>query len=300
MTNTKKKKKKTSVFWTLIFLIGALVMIYPIISRLYYRVEASNQVDSFDDGVKKLNKEDIDRRIGLARAYNDSLIGKAPEDPYSKSRLKAGRAEYARMLEVREMIGHIEIPKINQDLPIQAGTGEDVLQNSVGHLEETSLPVGGNNTHTVLTAHRGLPNKTLFTNLNELVIGDKFYIHNIKETLAYQVDQIKIIEPSNFEDLLVVPGHDYATLLTCTPFMVNSHRLLVRGHRVPYVAQVDEELIRTNKTNWIFRILFFISLIFIIILIVLILRLKRENKKNSKKIDKIKEKIGDRDEEDKP
>lgn len=297
MAKKKNKKKKISIFWMLIFIVGTLVMLYPIISRIYYRFEASNQVDSFDAAAKELNKEDINRRIGLARAYNDSLIGKAPEDPYSKERIKAGRKEYARMLEVQEIIGHIEIPKINQDLPIQAGTGEDVLQNSVGHLEETSLPVGGNNTHTVLTAHRGLPNKTLFTNLNELAIGDKFYIHNIKETLAYQVDQIKVIEPSNFDDLLVEPGHDYATLLTCTPFMINSHRLIVRGHRVPYVAQLDEELIRTSKTNWIFRILFFLALILILILLILIIKLKRENRKNAKKIDQIKERIGDKDEE---
>ena len=208
-------------------MIGILVLLYPIISRLYYRIDSNNQVEIFNQGKSKLDKEEIQRRIGLAKAYNDSLSGGPTNDPFAEKRYKKGREEYARMLEVHEMIGHVEIPKINQDLPIYAGTSEEVLQKGVGHLEGTSLPIGGNNTHTVLTAHRGLPEKTLFTNLNELEVGDKFYIHNIEKTLAYQVDQIKVIEPSKFEDLMIVPGHDYATLLTCTPFMINSHLSLI-------------------------------------------------------------------------
>lgn len=210
------------------------------------------------------------------------------EDPYSEEKKKQGRAEYARMLEVHEMIGHVEIPKINQDLPIYAGTAEEVLQKGVGHLEGTSLPIGGNSTHAVLTAHSGLPEATLFTHLNQLEIGDKFYIHNISETIAYQVDQIKVIDPTNFNDLLIDPGHDYVTLLTCTPIMINTHRLIVRGHRVPYVPAVDEELIRTTKANWIFRILFFIALLLIILLIIYLIKLRRDNKKYFKKIEDIK------------
>ncbi|MDD7305304.1 MAG: class C sortase [Peptoniphilaceae bacterium] len=298
MTKGKMKKKKTNIFWILLLLVGFAILIYPIISRLYYRIESNNQVDTFIKGKDQLDQEEIDRRIGLARAFNDSLSGEIPEDPYAKDRQEKGKAEYARMLEVHEMIGHIEIPRINQDLPIYAGTSEEVLQKGVGHLEGTSLPIGGNNTHAVLTAHRGLPDKTLFTNLNELRIGDKFYIHNIKEILAYQVDQIKVVEPSNFDDLLIVPGHDYVTLLTCTPFMINTHRLLVRGHRVEYVKEVDEDLIKTSKANWIFRILFFIALLLILILIIMIIRLKRENKRNAKKISEIKNKLGLDDEKE--
>ena len=286
-----KKKKKTNIIWKIIFLIGVAVLLYPIISRFYYKIDSNDQVEVFNEGKSKLEKEEIQRRIGLAKAYNDSLSGAPAKDPFEEKRYEEGKKEYARMLEVEEMIGHVEIPKINQDLPIYAGTSEDILQKGVGHLEGTSLPIGGNNTHTVLTAHRGLPEKTLFTNLNELEVGDKFYIHNIEKTLAYQVDQIKVIEPSKFEDLMVVPGHDYATLLTCTPFMINSHRLLVRGHRVEYVQSVDEELIKENKSNWIFRILFFLALIIIIILICRIKKLRKENKLTSGKIDTIKEKL---------
>lgn len=284
----KKPSKKAKWLFRLVFLLGFMVALYPLVSRLYYRIDSNNQVSVFSEGVDELATEEIERRIGLARAYNESLNNVVSEDPYSEEKKKQGRAEYARMLEVHEMIGHVEIPKINQDLPIYAGTAEEVLQKGVGHLEGTSLPIGGNSTHAVLTAHSGLPEATLFTHLNQLEIGDKFYIHNISETIAYQVDQIKVIDPTNFNDLLIDPGHDYVTLLTCTPIMINTHRLIVRGHRVPYVPAVDEELIRTTKANWIFRILFFIALLLIILLIIYLIKLRRDNKKYFKKIEDIK------------
>ena len=286
----KKKSKKGKWIFRLIFLLGFMVMMYPLISRLYYRIESNEQVTSFSEGAKKLDTKEIDRRINLAKAFNESLSGKIASDPYSRKKQEEGRKEYARMLEVEEMIGTVDIPKINQKLPIYAGTSEDILQKGVGHLEGTSLPIGGNSTHTVLTAHSGLPEATLFTHLNQLEIGDKFYIENIEGIIAYQVDQIKVIEPSNFDDLLISPGHDYATLLTCTPIMINTHRLIVRGHRVPYVPAVDEELIRESRNNWIFRILFFASLILILILIILIFKLRRDNKKYFKKIAEISKK----------
>lgn len=286
----KKVNKKSKWIFRLIFLLGFLVMAYPLISRLYYRIDSNDRVASFKSEVEKLDTAEIDRRINLAKAYNESLSGKIASDPYTRKKHEEGRKEYARMLEVEEMIGTVDIPKINQNLPIYAGTSEDILQKGVGHLEGTSLPIGGNSTHTVLTAHSGLPEATLFTHLNQLEIGDKFYIHNIEGIIAYQVDQIKVIEPSNFEDLLISPGHDYATLLTCTPIMINTHRLIVRGHRVPYVPAVDEELIRESRNNWIFRLLFFASLILILILIILILKLKRDNKNYFKKIAEISKK----------
>lgn len=280
----KVNKKKSRWVFRLIFLLGFLVMVYPLISRFYYRIESNEQVETFSTGAKKLDIKEIDRRINLAKAFNDSLSGKIASDPYTRKQQEEGRKEYARMLEVEEMIGTVDIPKINQKLPIYAGTSEDILQKGVGHLEGTSLPIGGNSSHTVLTAHSGLPEATLFTHLNQLEIGDKFYIENIEGIIAYQVDQIKVIEPSNFEDLMISPGHDYATLLTCTPIMINTHRLIVRGHRVPYVPAVDEELIRESRNNWIFRTLFFVALGLIILLIILILKLRRDNKKYFKKI----------------
>ncbi|WP_073998194.1 class C sortase [Anaerococcus urinomassiliensis] len=288
---SKKKKpqsKASKWIWRSIFLIGFLVMLYPLINRLYYRIDSTGQVDTFKAGANNLSTDEVKRRIDLAHAYNESLSGEnIADDPYTRKKQEEGRKEYARMLEVSEMIGHVEIPRINQDLPIFAGTSEDILQKGVGHLEGTSLPVGGNSTHAVLTAHSGLPEATLFTHLNQLEIGDKFYVHNIEGVLAYQVDQIKVIEPTNFDDLMVAPGHDYVTLLTCTPIMINTHRLIVRGHRVPYVPAVDEELIRTNKANWIFRILFFLALFLIIVLIIRLIKLRRENKDYYKRLEEV-------------
>ncbi len=186
------------------------------------------------------------------------------------------------MLEIHEKIGHVQIPKIKVDIPMYAGTAEVVLQKGIGHLEGTSLPVGGNSTHSVLTAHRGLPNARLFSELDQLKVGDKFYIHNIGGTLAYQVDQVKVIEPSDFSDLLVVPGHDYVTLLTCTPYMINSHRLLVRGHQVDYVAEVEERLIAENESAYYYKYAFFITL-GILLFILFVLLVNRIKKRKARK-----------------
>lgn len=259
-------KKKSNWFFKFIFVLGFLILMYPQVSRLYYRVQSTQEVAAFDEGKAALSDEEIKKRMALARDFNDSLVNQNMEDPYSKARHERGRAEYARMLEVHEQIGHIQIPTIDLDIPIRAGTSEEVLQTSAGHLEGTSLPIGGNSTHTVITAHSGLPTAKLFTDIKDLKEGDRFYIHNIAETLAYEVDQIKVIEPSNFEDLLIVPGHDYATLLTCTPIGINSHRLLVRGHRVPYDKAVDDQFVADNKMSFLYKYAF-IAVIALILLL---------------------------------
>lgn len=238
MSRSNGKKK----VWPLVvlFIAGFVIMMYPIISNYYYRIEANNQIMEFAENAKKLDNNEILRRIELAEAYNSVLDPSRLADPYTDKE-KEGIAEYARMLEVKEKIGFVEIPKIDTNLPIYAGTSNEVLNKGVGHLEGTSLPIGGKSTHTVLTAHRGLPSARLFRDLDKLEKGDIFYVHNIQTVLAYEVDQILTVDPSNFDPVLVVDGEDYATLLTCTPYMINSHRLLVRGHRVPYVAPVKED-----------------------------------------------------------
>ena len=260
------KKKQSNWFFKLIFVLGFLILMYPQVSRLYYRVQSTQEVAAFEEGKAALSDEEIKKRMALARDFNDSLVNQNMEDPYSKARHERGRAAYAHMLEIHEQIGHIQIPTIDLDIPIRAGTSEEVLQTSAGHLEGTSLPVGGNSTHTVITAHSGLPTAKLFTDIRDLKEGDRFYIHNIAETLAYEVDQIKVVEPSNFEDLLVVPGHDYATLLTCTPIGINSHRLLVRGHRVPYDKAVDDQFVADNKMSFLYKYAF-IAVIALILLL---------------------------------
>ena len=264
-----KRKKRTWPF-KLIFILGFLVLIYPQVSRIYYRVESTQEVSNFDKEKKNLSDEEVKRRMDLAEAFNDSLVNQVTEDPYAKDRQAKGRAEYARMLERQEQIGHIQIPSIDVNIPIRAGTSEEVLQTSAGHLEGTSLPIGGNSTHTVITAHSGLPTAKLFSDLKKVKIGDRFYIHNLKETIAYEVDQILTVVPEDFSNLLIVPGHDYATLLTCTPIMVNSHRLLVRGHRVPYSESIDDNFILSSQREFMYKYIFIGVIFFIVLMLILI------------------------------
>ncbi|MTB65078.1 class C sortase [Streptococcus sp. zg-86] len=284
MVRTKKQRKWSlrRILSLFIFLVGFGVVAFPLVSQYLYYQASIVEVASFDDGVKKIDKSEIERRIHLAEAYNDSVAsGNDIEiaDPYSEEERKEGLKEYAKMLEVNEQIGHIRIPKIVEDLPIYAGSSEMVLQRGVGHLEGTSLPVGGNNTHAVLTAHRGLPTAKLFTNLDKLEKGDKFYIHYLGGTLAYEVDQITVIEPTDIEQLAVVQGHDYVTLLTCTPYMVNTHRLLVRGHRIDYVEAIEEKEVSSFKENEVYKVLFYVTLALFIILLILFIRMYRKHKK---------------------
>ncbi|WP_308533766.1 class C sortase [uncultured Peptoniphilus sp.] len=270
-----KKINKKNILFILVFIIGFLLTVYPLISQWYYRIEAKDEVDKFNAGTEELDSSEIQRRIELARAYNSSLDPSKLSDPYTEKE-KEGRAEYARMLEVEEMIGHVEVPKIGEDLPIYAGTSDDILARGAGHLEGTSLPVGGASTHAVITAHRGLPSATLFRHLDDLNKGDVFFIHNIETTLAYKVDQITTVEPWDFEKVLVISGKDYVTLLTCTPYMINSHRLLVRGHRIEYTPAVQEEALKQNKRKINYLKLLIISLIILIVLIIIWFRERKK------------------------
>lgn len=264
---SKTKKKKSNIPFIIIFIIGFIILLYPQVSRIYYRVDATKEVKTFDEEKEKLSDKEVRRRIRLAQGYNKSLNNTISSDPYEEKQKEEGRAEYARMLEINEQIGHIQIPEIDVDIPIYAGTSEEVLQKGAGHLEGTSLPIGGVDTHTVITAHSGLPTARLFTDLNKLKKGDKFYIHNLERTIAYEVDQIKTVLPSEFDDLLIVKGKDYATLLTCTPIMINSHRLLVRGHRVEYDETLRHSLETMGRRDLILRYAFYISIFLIIVLL---------------------------------
>lgn len=276
-------KKKNTIF-VLMFLFGFLILMYPLVSKLYYRVESNFQVQEFEKAKEEFPTAEIKKKIQLAQAYNTTLDPSKMVDAFS-SKQKAGIAEYARMLEVKEKIGHIEIPKIDQDLPIYAGTSEEVLQKGAGHLEGTSLPIGGKGTHTVITAHRGLPTAQLFTNLDKLEKGDVFYVHNIEKTLAYKVDRILTVEPSNFEPVLVTKGDDFCALLTCTPYMINSHRLLVRGHRIPYVASEHK---KAEAEALFYRILKLLLIVLcLLILFYLVYRyIKKRRKKKKENIKK--------------
>ena len=274
MAMVEKFKKNWKIILT--FILGLMIAIYPIISNYYYTVENNNQVKDFQEAVSQMPDKEVLERIDLAKAYNDTLDPSRLADPYTE-REKKGVENYARMLEVREKIGYIDVPKINQQIPVYAGTSEDVLQHACGHLEGTSLPIGGKDTHAVITAHRGLPQVKLFRDLDKMEVGDLFFFTNVKETLAYKVDQILVVEPWDFEPVLVVEGKDLMTLLTCTPYMINSHRLLVRGHRVPYVPEVKEEIERA-KFNYKTLIVPGIVLAVVMVIIFLYIRHRRRRR----------------------
>lgn len=271
MEIVEKIKKNWKII--LIFILGLLIATYPIISNYYYTIDNNNQIEEFNEAVAEMPSKEVLERIELAKAYNDTLDPSRLADPYTE-REKKGVENYARMLEVREKIGYVDIPKINQQIPVYAGTSEDILQHACGHLEGTSLPIGGKDTHAVITAHRGLPQVKLFRDLDKMEVGDLFFFTNVKETLAYKVDQILVVEPWDFEPVLVVEGKDLMTLLTCTPYMINSHRLLVRGHRVPYVPEVKEEIERA-KFNYKSLIVPGIVLALVMLIIFLYIRHRR-------------------------
>ena len=273
-----KKKKKSNKLFIFIFILGLAIMTYPMISNWYYRIESNNQVADYKEARDLLSDEEIQRRLRLAKIYNDNLGNVTPKDPYSEEEKHKAIENYAQMLELRTKIGVISIPSIDVELPIYAGTNEEILQKGAGHLEGTSLPIGGESTHTVITAHSGLPTARLFTDLQKVKMGEKFYIDNIAGTLAYEVDHIDVIDPSDFSQLLVVPEKDYATLLTCTPIMINTHRLIVRGHRVPYVPEVDEKVKEDKGKNLGIDKRLIILLIFAIIILGKYLLSKRKKK----------------------
>lgn len=284
------KKIRKNLPFILIFLVGLLIFAYPLISQKYYEIEADNELVKFQKQSEQIDSSEVEKRMDLARAYNKTLDPSRLADPFTEEE-KAGRAEYARMLEVNEMIGHVEIPRIGQDLPIYAGTTDEVLEKGCGHLEGTSLPIGGKSTQAVITGHRGLPNAKLFRNLDQLVEGDIFYIHNIEATLAYQVDKIQVVDPSDFDPILVVEGMDYVTLLTCTPYMINSHRLLVRGHRIPYQEAIDDGVLNNPRLAPDFLQLFLILIPVIAMLIVILLIEHRRKNRLSKEVKTIEESI---------
>lgn len=272
----RSQRRQHPLSLVLIFLLGAGLVLFPVVSQISYYLASHEKINQFEKEVAEIDTADIDRRIELARAYNETVTNKNLVDPYTKLQ-KEGRTEYARMLKVHEQIGYVSIPRIGEKLPIYAGSSEAVLQKGVGHLEGTSLPVGGPSTHAVLTAHRGLPTARLFTDLDKVKKGDIFFVKNIKETLAYKVDQIRVVEPTELDAVAIVEGKDYMTLLTCTPYMINSHRLLVRGHRIPYSEKEEKtEEAKVGIPMWVWLL---VGLLVLVILLTIYLFWKRKKQK---------------------
>ena len=230
-------KKLKTIFAILMFATGVGIAAYPIVSNILYERNATQVVESYDDAVEEMDQEEIDAAKEAARKYNEQLKSAIVQDENGEGD-QTGES-YVDLSGVGESIGYITIPKIDLELPIYEGSSAEVLQKGVGHMEQSSYPVGGEGTHSVLTGHRGLPDAELFTRLDELETGDKFYLHVLDEILAYQVDQIKVVEPNETGDLDIIPGEDYCTLVTCTPYAINTHRLLVRGVRTAYNGELE-------------------------------------------------------------
>lgn len=278
----KRKRRIFDIIRILVLLVALSVLLYPTVSNYLYEKNSSRVVSHYDEEVVKLSREEKEEMLAEARQYNEKMLGNIELlDPFSPIKDEMD-AYYASLLNVDGdgMMGYVRIPRINVELPIYHGTSENVLQSGAGHFEGTSLPVGGESTHTVLTGHRGLPSKMLFTDLDELEKGDIFYIKVLGENLAYEVDQILTVLPEETEELSIVSGKDYATLVTCTPYAVNTHRLLIRGHRIPYeeaAAREADAVSHGLKIPFEVRVLLIAFFVLAVIFIVWMIRRNRKN-----------------------
>lgn len=229
-------------------MVGLAILLYPTISNFLIEQNASRMIESYDDAVEALSEEERQAILDEAHAYNAALAARAgagsagEADSASSAESAALLERYNEVLDLNGngMMGYISIPSIEVTLPIYHGVEEQVLQEAVGHIEGTSLPVGGMATHAVLSGHRGLPSAKLFTDLDQMQEGELFFIRVLDETFAYQVDGIETVLPDETSSLAIRAGEDRVTLVTCTPYGINSHRLLVHAHAVPYVPEMDE------------------------------------------------------------
>lgn len=239
-------KRVRDILPILVILAGLLVLLYPTISNYLVEQNASRAVASYDATVVDMSQEDRERMLADAHAYNDALAASSgagtPASEGGEPVQVGETLAYEDLLNLNGdgMMGYIIIPRLKETLPVYHGTSEPVLQVGVGHLSDSSLPVGGPGTHAALSGHRGLPSAKLFTDLNKMKVGDLFYIRVLKEVLAYQVTSIETVLPNETESLAIQPGKDLVTLITCTPYGINSHRLLVHAERTDYVPTEDE------------------------------------------------------------
>lgn len=233
------KKNKTSVFLVLIFLVGFCILAYPTVSNFINERHQSTAIINYDTEMVQLKEEQKAHDLQEAREYNEALL--EVSDPLNNKDKIPGYNDILNY-DVNGLMGYLTIPAIDVKLPIYHGTGKNVLDIGVGHIQGSSFPIGGESTHAVLSGHTGLPGSKLFTDLSKVKEGDKFQIKVLDNLITYEVDQIKVVLPNESQDLVIVEGEDYCTLTTCTPYGINSHRLLVRGHRVPNEAPMQVEM----------------------------------------------------------
>lgn len=289
------KKKAGNLVIGIIFLAGLSLLLYPFVANQWNNYRQKQLISGYEQAVSEKEAAegiDYDAERKKAEDYNEALLPCVLPDSFALAESSGVDPVYMNTLNIAgdEMMGSVEIPKINIKIPIYHTTEEEVLNKGAGHLEGSSLPVGGANTHAVISAHRGLPSASLFTDLDQLKEGDHFLIHVLNETLCYEVDKISVVKPEDTSALAVEDGQDLVTLLTCTPYGVNTERLLVRGHRVPYVEEeVKEEKtvlsgssLHTNYLLWVFVGLS-VTALFVFVLYLKETKLKRRANKGGKK-----------------
>ena len=241
---------KRVILGIFIIVLGVGLFGYPFAANYLSKKNGSYQTERYDENIKKISDEELIAEWDEAVIYNENLSGSPAHDPFIEESGMVRADNYYDVLNISDTMGYITIPIIDVKLPIYHGTASETLQKGVGHLEGSHVPVGGIGTHSVLTGHSGLPNAKLFTDLTELEEGETFYLHILNETLAYKIDQIMVVEPNDTEKLKQVQNKDYCTLITCTPYGVNSHRLLIRGERTAYEEQSMQEDIQNTKKTW--------------------------------------------------
>ena len=280
------KKKSGASKWIvrIAFVLGFLLLCYPLVSGIIQARYQSRAIATYDDGVEGTSEEDLKGILEDARYYNSMLYQSQGASLGNLDTTVLSEESYDNLLNQAGtgVMGSIEIPKIDVDLPIYHGTSNEVLEVGVGHQEGTSLPVGGENTRCVLTGHRGLPGSKLFTRLDEIVEGDFFFVNVLGETLAYQVTNIEVVEPDSVDVMMIEAGKDQVSLVTCTPYGINSHRLVVTGDRVEYQEATYDSISEAVPSV---RELFFTAAPFILLLIAVIFKIVdwRKGKKHETK-----------------
>lgn len=272
----KLKRRLKNFLLTILFLIGMGITFYPVVSKAWNQYRDSRLISDYEEAVRTIPEDKYESILREAREYNEQHLSNNIVDAFNQD---IGdyilTHPYDTLLNPtgNMIMGSVEIPKINVSLPIYHGIGSDVLEKGIGHIEGTSLPIGGANTHTVLAGHRGLPGRQLLTDLDQVDLNDFLYLKILNETLAYKVDQVTVVEPHETKGLAIETGQDLVTIVTCTPYGVNSHRLLVRGHRIPYVEQEKEiyEALNTPETGREERLLMMGLGVFAILVIFMLL-----------------------------
>lgn len=271
------KKRLSSAIFIFAVLIGLSFLLYPTVSDYINRLHHSKAINEYVKKVSALDSNDYGRFLDEAYAYNYDTKNRT--NPFIMTNFQKSVYEERLNIIGTGMMGYIEIPSIDCKLPIYHGTSNGVLQRGVGHLEWTSLPIGGKNTHSVLSGHRGLPSAKLFTNLSNLSVGDTFTIRILNKALTYEVDKILTVEPEDTSALQIISGEDLCTLMTCTPYGINTHRLLIRGHRAESLLESEAAEITPNTEHIKLRTLIsYVAILLIVIILILLIFLKRKRK----------------------